>query len=116
MACGGPCSGPAWRPSGSRSRSPRACCSIKDERISTTLEGLLALGVKLSLDDFGTGYASLSYLRNFRFNVLKIDRSFVSELHRNATDIKLIRAIISIARDLSLLTVAEGIESDRRAA
>ncbi len=84
----------------------------KDERISRTLEGLLALGTKLSLDDFGTGYASLSYLRNFRFNVLKIDRSFVSELHHNEADIKLIRAIISIARDLSLQTVAEGVESE----
>ncbi len=84
----------------------------KDERISRTLEGLLALGTKLSLDDFGTGYASLSYLRNFRFDVLKIDRSFVSELHRNEADIKLIRAIISIARDLSLQTVAEGVESE----
>jgi diguanylate cyclase (GGDEF)-like protein len=84
----------------------------KDERISTTLEGLVALGVKLSLDDFGTGYASLSYLRNFRFNVLKIDRSFVMELHRNEADIKLIRAILSIARDLSLQTVAEGVESE----
>ena len=84
----------------------------KDERISQTLEGLLALGTKLSLDDFGTGYASLSYLRNFRFNVLKIDRSFVSELHHNEADIKLIRAIISIARDLSLQTVAEGVESE----
>lgn len=84
----------------------------KDERISTTLEGLVALGVKLSLDDFGTGYASLSYVRNFRFHVLKIDRSFVMELHRNEADIKLIRAILSIARDLSLQTVAEGVESE----
>ncbi|WP_300438590.1 EAL domain-containing protein [Zoogloea sp.] len=83
----------------------------QNERIGTTLEGLLALGVKLSLDDFGTGYASLSYLRNFHFDVLKIDRSFVSELHRNRDDITLIRAIISIARDMSLLTIAEGIET-----
>ena len=86
--------------------------SSDDAIISKTLEGLVALGVKLSLDDFGTGYASLSYLRNFRFNVLKIDRSFVMELHRNEADIKLIRAILSIARDLSLQTVAEGVESE----
>ncbi len=83
----------------------------RDARIRQTVEGLVGLGIKLSLDDFGTGYASLSYLRNFRFDVIKIDRSFVSELHRNEDDITLIRAIISIARDMSLLTVAEGIES-----
>ena len=83
----------------------------KDERIRLTLEGLVALGIKLSLDDFGTGYASLSYLRNFRFDVIKIDRSFVSELQNNQDDITLIRAIISIARDMSLLTIAEGVET-----
>lgn len=83
----------------------------QDARIRTTIEGLIMLGVKLSLDDFGTGYASLSYLRNFPFDVVKIDRSFVSELHRNRDDITLIRAIISIARDMSLLTIAEGIET-----
>jgi EAL domain-containing protein (putative c-di-GMP-specific phosphodiesterase class I) len=69
------------------------------------------LGVQLSLDDFGTGYSSLSYLRNFRFDVLKIDKSFVSELHRNRDDITLISAIVSIAHDMSLITIAEGIES-----
>ncbi len=88
----------------------------QDERIRYTLEGLVELGIMLSLDDFGTGYASLSYLRNFRFDVLKIDRSFVSELHRNPDDITLIRAIISIARDMSLLTIAEGIESTEQRA
>lgn len=88
----------------------------QDERIRHTLEGLVELGIMLSLDDFGTGYASLSYLRNFRFDVLKIDRSFVSELHRNPDDITLIRAIISIARDMSLLTIAEGIESTEQCA
>lgn len=88
----------------------------QDERIRHTLEGLVELGIMLSLDDFGTGYASLSYLRNFRFDVLKIDRSFVSELHRNPDDITLIRAIISIARDMSLLTIAEGIESAEQCA
>lgn len=87
-----------------------------DERIRHTLEGLVELGIMLSLDDFGTGYASLSYLRNFPFDVLKIDRSFVSELHRNPDDVTLIRAIISIARDMSLLTIAEGIESAEQCA
>ena len=82
-----------------------------DSQIGQTLRSLTDLGVKLSLDDFGTGYSSLSYLRNFRFDVLKIDRSFVSELHRNRDDVTLIRAIVSIARDMSLVTVAEGIET-----
>lgn len=83
----------------------------QDEQVRQTLQGLADLGVQLSLDDFGTGYSSLSYLRNFRFDVLKIDKSFVSELHRNRDDITLISAIVSIARDMSLLTIAEGIES-----
>lgn len=83
----------------------------QDEQVRQTLQGLVDLGVQLSLDDFGTGYSSLSYLRNFRFDVLKIDKSFVSELHRNRDDITLISAIVSIARDMSLITIAEGIES-----
>ena len=53
----------------------------------------------------------IDYLRNFRFDVIKIDRSFVSELQNNQDDITLIRAIISIARDMSLLTIAEGVET-----
>ncbi|MBP6801985.1 MAG: EAL domain-containing protein, partial [Zoogloea sp.] len=83
----------------------------QDEQVRQTLQGLVDLGVQLSLDDFGTGYSSLSYLRNFRFDVLKIDKSFVSELHRNQDDVTLISAIVSIARDMSLITIAEGIES-----
>jgi len=83
----------------------------QDEQVRQTLQGLVDLGVQLSLDDFGTGYSSLSYLRNFRFDVLKIDKSFVSELHRNRDDITLISAIVSIARDMSLVTIAEGVES-----
>jgi EAL domain-containing protein (putative c-di-GMP-specific phosphodiesterase class I) len=83
----------------------------QDAQIRQTLQGLVDLGVQLSLDDFGTGYSSLSYLRNFRFDVLKIDKSFVSELHRNRDDVTLISAIVSIARDMSLVTIAEGVES-----
>ncbi|WP_374475826.1 EAL domain-containing protein [Zoogloea sp.] len=82
-----------------------------DSQIGQTLRSLADLGVVLSLDDFGTGYSSLSYLKHFRFDVLKIDRSFVSELHCNRDDVTLIRAIVSIARDMSLATVAEGIET-----
>jgi len=85
-----------------------------DAQIRETLRSLTDMGVKLSLDDFGTGYSSLSYLKNFRFDVLKIDRSFVSELARNHDDMTLVRAISSIARDMSLITVAEGIESDEQ--
>jgi len=85
-----------------------------DAQIRATLRSLTDMGVKLSLDDFGTGYSSLSYLKNFRFDVLKIDRSFVSELARSHDDMTLVRAISSIARDMSLITVAEGIESDEQ--
>jgi diguanylate cyclase (GGDEF)-like protein/PAS domain S-box-containing protein len=76
-----------------------------------TFERLRALGVKIALDDFGTGYSSLSYLQRFRFDKVKIDRSFIGQIRSNATNRAVTRAILSIGRDLGLEVVAEGIES-----
>jgi EAL domain-containing protein (putative c-di-GMP-specific phosphodiesterase class I) len=76
-----------------------------------TLHQLKELGVKLAIDDFGTGYSSLSYLRQFPVDTLKIDRSFVDGLGREAHDTELVRSVIAMAKSLSLAVTSEGIET-----
>ncbi|MEH6354810.1 MAG: EAL domain-containing protein [Marinobacter sp.] len=78
--------------------------------IDAALHELHKLGVKLSMDDFGTGYSSLSYLRKYSFDVLKIDRSFVSGITLKKSDCDLVKATIAMAHSLGLLVVAEGVE------
>jgi len=81
------------------------------KQVAEELNSLRAIGVKLSLDDFGTGYSSLSYLKRFRFDVLKIDRSFVAGLPNNPDDVSLVKAILAMAKGLDLKVVAEGVET-----
>ncbi len=75
------------------------------------LQQLKALGLTLSIDDFGTGYSSLSYLRSFPIDVLKIDRSFVSDIGANGDEAAIVVSIIALAHNLKLRVVAEGVES-----
>jgi diguanylate cyclase (GGDEF)-like protein/PAS domain S-box-containing protein len=77
-----------------------------------TLKRLSDIGVEWSLDDFGTGYSSLSHLHKLHVNTLKIDRSFVGRMDGNEEGLEMVRAIISLARNLSMDVVAEGVESE----
>ena len=82
------------------------------ENVLNTIKRLKKIGVKLSIDDFGTGYSSLSYLKRFAVDKLKIDQSFVRELHQNQEDAAIVRAVVQMAKSLNLRTIAEGIESE----
>lgn len=75
------------------------------------LEQLSEMGVLVSVDDFGTGYSSMSYLRRFPIDQLKIDRSFLSEITARSDDASIVGAIVSLAHNLRLKVVAEGVET-----
>jgi diguanylate cyclase (GGDEF)-like protein/PAS domain S-box-containing protein len=83
----------------------------KAESVIAMLADFQRLGVTLSLDDFGTGYSSLSYLKRFPIDTLKIDQSFVRGLPGDANDTAIARSIISLARNLNLSVIAEGVET-----
>ena len=74
------------------------------------LERIRALGIRFALDDFGTGYSSLSYLERFRFDILKIDQSFVARLLSTPATREIVRLIVGLARALDIAVVAEGVE------
>ncbi|HET9123160.1 MAG TPA: EAL domain-containing protein, partial [Acidiferrobacteraceae bacterium] len=81
------------------------------DKAVATLDGLNALGVRLSIDDFGTGYSSLAYLKRFPIDTLKIDRSFVSDLPGDADDSAIASAVVQMGHSLGVKVVAEGVES-----
>jgi diguanylate cyclase (GGDEF)-like protein len=84
------------------------------EEATTTLKRIKALGVSISLDDFGTGYASMSYLRSFPFDKIKIDQSFVRGIMDSPDSRAIIKATIGLANDLKMSTTAEGIETEEQ--
>jgi EAL domain-containing protein (putative c-di-GMP-specific phosphodiesterase class I) len=73
---------------------------------------LKAMGINVAIDDFGTGFSSMSYLKSFPINKLKIDRSFISGLPKSSEDTAITRAIIAMAHGMNIKVVAEGVEHD----
>lgn len=86
------------------------------EGTQACLRALKDIGVRLAIDDFGAGYSCLSYLRSFPLDVLKIDRSFVSDVHTSEDAQAICGAILSIAQQMSLDAIAEGIETEQQLA
>jgi diguanylate cyclase (GGDEF)-like protein len=86
------------------------------EQSMDTLASLKRLGIGLAIDDFGTGYSSLAYLRQFPFDYLKIDRSFVARLGNSAVDRAMVAAIVALVEALGIDVVAEGVETSEQLA
>jgi len=80
------------------------------DRALATVTRLSDLGVRMSVDDFGTGYSSLANLRRLPIDDLKIDRSFVSPMMRDESDLIIVRSTINLGHDLGLRIIAEGVE------
>jgi EAL domain-containing protein (putative c-di-GMP-specific phosphodiesterase class I) len=76
------------------------------------LNQLRDLGIEINIDDFGTGYSNLGYLRKLPVSALKIDRTFVSMIDEEGGNDEIVRAIVTLARNLGLKVVAEGVENE----
>ncbi|MBI9050521.1 MAG: bifunctional diguanylate cyclase/phosphodiesterase [Anaerolineaceae bacterium] len=83
----------------------------QSEMVSKLIEELRALKVRLHIDDFGTGYSSFKYLQDFPVDSIKIDRSFISQLESNHNNFEIVRTVVSLAHELGMTTIAEGVET-----
>ena len=100
------------RPSGWWSRSPKARCSPTSILRGTIVTSLKNQGIRLALDDFGTGFSSLSHLRSLPFDMIKIDRSFVTNIHESGQSAAIVRAVATLADALAVPVCVEGIENE----
>jgi EAL domain-containing protein (putative c-di-GMP-specific phosphodiesterase class I) len=85
------------------------------ERAAKLLEELTEIGISVAVDDFGTGYSNLSYLIDFSFHKLKIDKSFVSRLEKDQSSGAVVSTIVGLSRALGVHTIAEGVETETQA-
>ncbi|HKO02510.1 MAG TPA: EAL domain-containing protein, partial [Thermoanaerobaculia bacterium] len=88
--------------------------SVAMENVELTLQllrDLRDIGITIAIDDFGTGHSSLSYLKQFPIDALKIDRAFVEDLPDRFEDAAIVKAVIALAQGLNLRVVAEGVET-----
>jgi len=99
-------------PAGLKLEITESAAMENPEHTVTMLNNLKELGVQLSIDDFGTGYSSLSHLHKLPFDTLKIDRSFVSSVGESGENSEILQTIISLAKNLKMRVVAEGIETE----
>jgi len=84
------------------------------EATINTLRALKARGIKISVDDFGTGFSSLSYLKRFPIDILKIDKSFTRDIDMDPDNSAIVTAIVALAKSLNLAVLAEGVESKQQ--
>ena len=98
-------------------RASQICAEITETALlhdtpaaTRNLNGLVERGVSIAIDDFGTGYASLTYLRRYHVDVLKVDRSFVTDIVTSSRDQRLTAAVVAMARQLDIVVTAEGVE------
>ncbi|EAR60170.1 putative bifunctional diguanylate cyclase/phosphodiesterase [Neptuniibacter caesariensis] len=83
-------------------------------QVETKIQRLKQMGIKVSIDDFGTGFSALNYLKDFSFDTLKIDKSFVQSMLSNERNLALVKNIIRLAHDLDIEVIAEGIELEHQ--
>lgn len=82
------------------------------DRVNSNISALRSEGIRFAIDDFGTGYSSLTYLKKLSLDIIKIDRTFIREIHDDRGDKTLVQAILNIARDFGFNVIAEGVEEE----
>lgn len=88
-----------------------SCLVNSPDQVAAILSRLVADGINVSMDDYGTGFASLGYLKRLPLHAIKIDRSFIREIHNDASDAMIVASTTTLAHNLDLLVVAEGVET-----